>query len=108
MKTIEEAADDYSKSEDYAGLNSFNRFENIFKAGFKFAQRWISVEEELPEECMPIIDNTYVDEVICKGHYTNATYGYRLIRRVLMSDKWVWSNMCSGFTITHWRPIDLK
>ena len=47
MKTIEEAAKDYSKSKSSAEVFRCAH-ETDFKAGVEFAQRWISVEDELP------------------------------------------------------------
>ena len=57
MKTIEEAAENYiqSKYKEFALLDiigedtSIKDFRDDFKAGVEFAQRWIPVEEELPE-----------------------------------------------------------
>jgi hypothetical protein len=43
MKTITEGLDEAYKN---AGHNAY--FENGFKSGVEFAQRWIPVEEELP------------------------------------------------------------
>jgi len=46
MKTIEEAAREYSCGD---GL------ELSFKAGVDFAQRWYSVDEQLPENNVPVL-----------------------------------------------------
>ena len=52
-KTLEKAASDYAYSEEYSSLDSFNRYEHIFKAGAEFMKkeyeeklRWIPVEEK--------------------------------------------------------------
>ena len=54
MKTIEEAAKEYgrkvSPQSDWTARNA----EISFKAGAEFAQRWIPVEEELPEVYSPV------------------------------------------------------
>ncbi len=45
-KTIEQAAEDYANSFEY---NDYTiETESAFKAGVEFAQRWISVDDELP------------------------------------------------------------
>ena len=48
MKTIEEAAKDFNDSH-VNGHHPQKWVSDIFKAGVEFAQRWIPVEEELPE-----------------------------------------------------------
>ena len=50
MKTIKEGLNEaYEK----AGQNSY--FGNGFKAGVEFAQRWISVKDELPQEGISVL-----------------------------------------------------
>ena len=45
-ETIEQAAEDYANSFEY---NDYTiETEAAFKAGVEFAQRWISVDDELP------------------------------------------------------------
>ena len=48
MKTIEEAAKDFNDSH-VNGRHPQTWVSDIFKAGIDFSQRWIPVEEELPE-----------------------------------------------------------
>ena len=49
MKTIEQASVEYSKEQyDHDPIMRF-QCETHFEAGIDFAQRWISIEEELPE-----------------------------------------------------------
>ena len=69
MKTIEEAAKEYgrkvSPQSDWTARNA----EISFKAGAEFAQRWIPVEEELPEVYSPVLaviktpNQTWVEEI---------------------------------------------
>ena len=69
MKTIEEAAKEYgrkvSPQSDWTARNA----EISFKAGVEFAQRWIPVEEELPEVYSPVLaviktpNQTWVEEI---------------------------------------------
>lgn len=84
MKTIDEAASDYScrkdnESESYMG----------FKSGVEFAQRWIPVNDELPECGTEIIvKNEHRKEVRKIG----SIYDIKDITEFA----------------THWRPIELK
>jgi hypothetical protein len=52
MKTVKEAAAEYAVRTDRANSK---RVERGFIAGVKFAQRWISVDEELPTPFEPVI-----------------------------------------------------
>ena len=102
MKTIEDAA------RDFLGLNESNpnythtikdEFElSIFKAGVEFAQRFIPIEEELPE-----IDESgesdlilmKIDHFVYVGNYTE-------------DGEWVELITGEKYTPTHWRQIELK
>ena len=104
MKTIEDSFDDFffnlKKNHDVVDylLN-----KKSFEVGVEFAQRWISIEDELPEEdkvndfsvCILVKDmhgkamSAYYDFKKC-GFYSNALSKSELIG------------------ITHWRPIELK
>ena len=111
MKTIEDAA------RDFLGLNESNpnythtikdEFElSIFKAGVEFAQRWISVDEVLPE----IGCTVFVKKELRQGD-TWVQHIYSVSTRLAPSGEWEsikWSDV--GFTrgiVTHWRPIELK
>ena len=53
MKTKNEAAKEFVQSRNYSTLNTPKLKEEAydgFIAGVEFAQRWIPIEEELPEE----------------------------------------------------------
>ena len=86
MKTIEQAAEDYAKIDK---ANAEWVMED-FKAGIEFAQRWISVEEELPENGITVLikDKNGYNGLKCRR------YG-----------EW---DYIKPKTITHWRPITLK
>lgn len=88
MKTIEEAAKYYSdanyKENDYGLTNIASN--HAFKAGVEFAQRWIPVEEELPNECTFVLTK-----------YKN-TY----------SVSWYDGQFNEMYNPTHWRQIELK
>lgn len=105
MKTIEQAAEEYSekvsKGKHYMDLITG------FKAGVEFAQRWIPVEEELP--------------VFNKTEYPNGNYETFFVKILtgsmspiirygaahLINDK-RWSCEFDWNIVTHWRPIEYK
>lgn len=87
MKTIEEAANEY---QEY----SMNNLAGAFKAGAEFAQRWIPVEEELPEysgECFYVLG---------KWRVNNDTFLF------LIDSKVECDNI--QYVFSHWRPIEVK
>jgi len=95
MKTVEEAARDYAIHE-YWGICEIvdceamtDKSEEDFKAGVEFAQRWISVEEELPEPMKQVI-------VKLENGWCTCTW--------LMND----GEFAFNVHPTYWRPIDLK
>ena len=90
MKTIKEAEREYTNS----------RTSYIFQAGVDFAQRWISVEDELPE----IKENPY--QVLIK-------YGDEIVQDFWVRMKGYCTNgdnldFFKRHNVTHWRPIELK
>ena len=102
MKTIEEAlniAYDASKSNAYFG--------NGFKKGVEFAQRWIPVEEELPdvgEMVLTKMEKRHGDTRV-QNYYSTAT---RLENQgEWQTVNWVDHSISFGH-ITHWRPIEYK
>ena len=118
MNTIEEAARDYAEHEanDFpsgdcrADMNLCeieDWFKDAFKAGSEFAQRWISVEEELPpigEMVLTKMEKRHGDTWV-QHYYSTAT---RLENQGEWQDvNWVDHSMSFGH-ITHWRPIELK
>ena len=105
MNTIEQAAVEYAESlED----NDYTiETESAFKAGVEFAQRWISVEEELPpigEMVLTKMEKRHGDTWV-QNYYSTAT---RLENQgEWQTVNWVDHSMSFGH-ITHWRPIELK
>lgn len=100
MKTIDEAA------QEFADNNCLNDglHKSIFKSGFticakQFANRWISVEEDLPEEPRLVFTKDI------RGIYSAAKYYGKLEN----NRNW-WKDQYGHtyYDITHWRPIDLK
>ena len=95
MRTIEEAANEFAIK--YAPVLWEEQCISYFKAGVEFAQRWIPVEEELPE-----------DSDISESVNTKTEGGYIFIhRRLFVGGKYVWSNG-NDTSIAFWRPIDIK
>ena len=115
MKTIEEAAKEQSANEVRNGEDNdalfCNRFgmkqiiERSFKSGVKFAQRWIPVEEELPES------DEILTTVIVKihGKKIDAFLGYQIANYDKRDKQFHYRGMLKTFEkVTHWRPIELK
>ena len=106
MKTIEKFADDYSKSAmtDYESeieINGECNIEQLIKNAVintvEFAQRWIPIEEELPE----IEEIEYVVLTKFISPYGVIHYGSKYIKTEEDID-------LIKRHFTHWRPIELK
>lgn len=105
MKTIEKAAKELyplNKPTMYtqfvAGLE-----QSAFKAGVEFAQRWISVEEELP----PL--NEYVLFKYSEGEYCVGclnNHGYYCTTYIPADNDFSSIHLLSE--VTHWRQIEIK
>lgn len=95
MKTIEKAASDYSNSTDYDCT-----IEKAFLAGAEFAQRFVSVNDELPED-IEAEGRTHIPCIVTNGN--TKTIAFR--RLSPLTKKWNWNVMME---VTHWRPIDIK
>ena len=109
MKTINDAAKEYAiqREVDAEELKYIGKYQQSFKAGVEFAQRWISVEEELPpigEMVLTKMEKRHGDTWV-QHYYSTAT---RLENQGEWQDvNWVDHSMSFGH-ITHWRPIELK
>jgi hypothetical protein len=102
MKTIEEAAEKYAQkmeNEDgYVGCSPC--WEVAFKAGVEHAQKWISVEDELPEAGKRVLiklKNGYIttDERVDK-------------RKVFSCFNSIIVDKEDKAAVTHWKYIELK
>ena len=102
MKTINDAALEYA---ELKANKLFRRLEvsiaeKSFKAGVEFAQRWIPVEEELPDE-----KNGYINKEVIAFTSDNCVY-------ILIYDNylgWIPNGTDADIdSITNWRPIELK
>jgi hypothetical protein len=104
MKTIEQAASEWAN--DHCGINDSievsNKdinlyFRSAFDAGVGFAQRWISVEEGLPEDREDILIKRGEKYVIVAGYYVEEYKAFYF--------PYSFSPLTN---VTHWRPIELK
>ena len=113
MKTIEEKAREHCNiskgliiDEDERYYRDFQKYDG-FKAGVEFAQRWIPVEEELPEVGEMVLtkmEKRHGDTLV-QNYYSTAT---RLENQgEWQTVNWVDHSISFGH-ITHWRPIELK
>ena len=103
MKTIEEAAKEYAKDKYLYIPDMVFQCENHFEAGVEFAQRWIPVEEELPEVGDVVLVRTRIGKVLtCEMYIPEDCLG-----NVLGEKEW-----CGSYNfkqaVTHWRPVNLK
>ena len=124
MKTIEEEAKIKIDLEEIFGKH-FNgmHYEDITKEGIikfgldlskqllEFAQRWIPVEEELPENANEIIlkNEKWITEYNPNG--TRMGYMDNKRKKLFYSAYWDENGQCYSMSEeqpTHWRPIDLK
>ena len=111
MRTIERAASIYAEPiasdlshKNMDDLNICDLEDYIaesFKEGVEFAQRWIPVEEELPEIGEKVITKMAKDK---RTSYGIAT---RIREEWEINAHWI-DHTFSHMNITHWRPIELK
>jgi hypothetical protein len=119
MKPIEEALDEHIRSMQEGGCipnyeeNDFNAgnqygFEQGFMAGVEFAQRWISVDEELPKLDVPVL----IKMIYRLENIVSVAYRTREINSITGKEEIIWrANLWQNLvrlTITHWRHIELK
>lgn len=104
MKTIEEAAKEYQTKiyEDVFEEGSLSEQKlqciNDFKAGIAFAEEWISVEDELPENDNIILVKTNLG-CVATAYLHGKKSGF-----IVYGDE-----AYKEFgNITHWRPINRK
>jgi hypothetical protein len=96
MKTIKQAAREYWR-EGQLGFKPAADTESAFIAGVAFAQRWISVDEELPPDRENILIKCGEEYVIVAGYYMEENRAFYC----------PYISYSLG-NATHWRPIELK
>lgn len=100
MKTIEQASVEYSKKQyDHDPIMRF-QCETHFEAGIEFAQRFIPVNDELPED-IETDGRIHIPCIVTNGQ--TKTIAFR--RLSPLTKKWNWNVMME---VTHWRPIEYK
>ena len=101
METIEE------KAKEFAFRYAEEQCESFFKAGVEFAQRWISVEDELPKEGVSVLIKNdfgcFGIEILENGIWRMCTV--EKIAGLLNLKEYELEKFA---TPTHWRPIELK
>lgn len=105
MKTIEEAAIEHAKNLFFESSSTQylckGDFTISFIEGVEFAQRWISVDDELPKIGEKVITKMTKDK---RTSYGIAT---RIREEWEINAHWI-DHTFSNMNITHWRPIELK
>lgn len=112
MRTIEEAAKE-SASKVYNTM-MLKEFRPIYEAGFldcaKFIQRWIPVEEELPE-VTPFSNGTIDNkDLLILKCIKYDSYEFGVLRELKGKKYWEIPDVGSFKIdeISHWRQIELK
>jgi hypothetical protein len=94
MKTIEQAAVEYANIMTLS-VNVRPAIICTFKDAIRFAQQWISVDDELPEERLLVLISSdgFFKDVAC-----------------IEDKRWIYrkSGEYVSINVTHWRPIELK
>ena len=107
MKTIEQAAkefaENYGKENKYA-FDKKSIAEIAFKLGVDFAQRWISVEDELPEQTNVVLCRKLNKETN-EYEYAVASYN-KTIKKWIVEYSLI--DIRFEYIPEHWRPIELK
>lgn len=120
MKTISEAAEDTGCNMGWFMTEPREQIVMGFRSGIAFAQRWIPIEEELPEQITHPVDQSngntlyFYENYIVKGYWHNEAKRKEILMATYMPCSVCWyfnihkSKNTVDFTITHWRPIELK
>lgn len=94
MKTIEEAKEDCRIYFANSSLNILGVSDEAFVKGVEFAQRWIPIEEELPENFTTVIARD------------NGISPVRSLALYQDSKFYPDFSVLTNENITHWRPIN--
>lgn len=101
MKTIEQAAEESAEKafgvldDDMSDIDGefYHQHTEAFKAGVEFAQKWISVTEDIPDE-------NY------NGYVNFKMSNYVSCKKVDSQIEFL--NLIDVYGFTHWRPIEYK
>ena len=110
MKTIlEEAKENCEYNQDT--LRQYDKhFIEAFKDGVEFAQQWIKVEDELPEQVENLIGNSIKSEkVLVKRKWDDTgEIAIEINCRFRPSPRvcFLWDIEYKGTSIIEWRPIE--
>jgi len=104
MKTIDQKAKE-AYVDDTLDCNQ------LFKAGVEFAQQWIPVTEELPEETPELMFNEIRSvPVLVKRRYPNGEIEIEVDERYNYTPngnlKFSWDNDNDSCEVIEWRPIE--
>jgi hypothetical protein len=108
MKTITEAA----KECEFHSIGNQHHFtpEQIFRYGVSFAEQWIKVEDELPEQVEKLIGNNIKSEnVLVKRKWDDTgEIAIEINCRFRPSPRigYLWNVEYKGSSIIEWRPIE--
>ena len=114
MKSIEEAAREFAdKRQTAQGRKETGSYPPAawFKAGVTFAQEWVSVEDELPEDETPVLTKIEFldanDEKVMEDETLYSVAGYsRTIQQWIKEIHYYFPD--EEYKPTHWRPIERK
>lgn len=111
MKTIDEAAKNSFDRLSIAGADTNEAdFIGGFKIGVEFAQRWIPIEEEMPENVKELIGNNIKSENVLVERIwnDNGEIAIEVNCRFRPSERigFLWNVDYKGSTIMRWRPIE--
>jgi hypothetical protein len=108
MKTIEKAAKEWANGGCYfASVRDYG--DASFRAGVEYAQQWISVNDKLPEENIPVLTKIeFLDET---GKVMEEETTYLIACYDCTINQWI-TNLHYYFpdeiyAPTHWRRIEL-
>lgn len=107
MKTITEAAKECKWN--HIGSKIHFASEQIFRYGVEFAEQWIKVEEELPENVEKLMGNNFKSEIVLvkRQWNDNGEIVIEINYRYCPSAKtgFIWNYNYDGSKIIEWRPI---
>ena len=96
MKRLEEVAREYGAAMGEDPMKPINASYDGFKAGVEFAQKWIDVYEELPENNKLVMFKDNMDDIFLG--YIDNRYWY---------EKREYCDQDVDY-VTHWRPININ